>query len=160
MGRRRSSKRGKFTDINELNYDPFENIEAELRLSRLVDEAEEELTQETIAQAVHPEVKIDALIDGTSVTAEQQLARRMLFGDGKLGRVGTLPPDRFRGEDLRVHQLGVDGPIRPDSVVVGGTTADMNSGVLNVHRNGVLTEYTGPKTEEILFSQWSQLNPG
>ena len=160
MGRRKPSKRGKFTDISELNYDPFENIEEELRLSRLVDEAEEQLRQRAIAQAVHPEVKIDALIDGTSRTTEQQIARRLVFGDGKLGRLGSLPPDRFMGEDLRVYQLGVDGPIKPDSVVAGGTTADLEGGVLNVHRNGVLTEYLSPEAEEKLFNAWSQLNPG
>lgn len=160
MGRRKPSKKGKYTDISELNYDPFKDLEGEARLSALVDEAEEMLSQRAIAQAMHPEVKLDALIDGTSRTTEQQISRRLLFGDGKLGRVGSLPPDRFRGEDLRVSQRGVDGPIKSDSTVLGGTTATLNDGVVDVQRNGVLTERLSPQAEESLFREWSQLNPG
>ena len=116
MGRKRTVKRGKFTNIVEpqILKDVVADPEGELRMAGLLDEAQEMMAQRQIAQAVNPEVKLDALIDGTSQTTEQQIARRLLFGDGKLGRMGSLPPDRFRGEDLRVSPLGVDGPIKPD----------------------------------------------
>ena len=162
MGRKRTVKRGKFTNIVEpqILKDIVADPEGELRLAGLLDEAQEMVAQRQIAQAVHPEVKIDALIDGTSQTTEQQIARRLLFGDGKLGRIGSLPPDRFRGEDLRVNQLGVDGPIKPDSVVAGGTTAELVDGIVNVKRNGVLTEFLSPQAEEQLFRDWRRLNGG
>ena len=162
MSRKRTVKRGKFTNIVEpqILQDVVNDPEGSLRLAALLDEAQELTAQRQIAQAVHPEVKLDALIEGKSQTTEQQIARRLVFGDGKLGRKGSLPPDRFRGEDLRVRQLGVDGQIKPDSVVAGGTTANMVDDVVNVQRNGVLTEFLSPMAEEKLFREWSQLNPG
>lgn len=161
MGKRRKPvKRGKFTSTEEMSSNIFDDLEGEYRLSLLIDEAEEEIRQRNIAQAVHPEVKLDALIDGTSKTTEQQIARRLVFGDGKLGRVASLPPDRFRGEDLRVNQLGIDGQIKPDSTVFGGTTAQISDDVVTVNRNNVLTEYLSPEAEESLFKAWSNLHPG
>ena len=157
MSRRKSVKRGRYASIDDIKSNVFDDLEGEARLSALVDEAEEVIRQRQIAQQVNPQVKLDALIDGSSLTAEQQVARRLVFGDGE---VGTLPPDRFRGEDLRVRQLGVDGQIKPDSVVTGGTTGGLVDGVLDVQRNGVLTEYLSPTAEEKLFREWSALNGG
>ena len=158
--RRRPVKKGKYVSVDEMSSNIFDDLEGEYRLAALLDEAEESIRQRNIAQAVHPEVKLDALINGTSKTTEQQIARRLVFGDGKLGRLASLPPDRFRGEDLRVQQLGIDGQIKPDSTVFGGTTAQMKDDVVTVNRNNVLTEYLSPESEERLFQEWSNLNPG
>lgn len=157
MSRRKSVKRGRYASIEDIKSNVFDDLEGEARLSALVDEAEEVLRQRQIAQQVNPQVKLDALIDGSSLTAEQQVARRLVFGDGELG---TLPPDRYRGEDLRVRQLGVDGQIKPDSVVTGGTTGGLVNGVLDVQRNGVLTEYLSPTAEERLFRDWQNSPAG
>lgn len=161
MGKRRKTiKRGKYTSIDEMSSNIFDDLESEYRLAALLDEAEEAIRQKNIVQEVHPEIKVDALINGTSKTTEQQIARRLVFGDGKLGRKANLPPDKIRGKDLRVYQLGIDGPIKPDSTVYGGTTAQIENDVVTVNRNNILTEYLSPEAEEKLFEQWSKLNPG
>ena len=124
-----------------------------------LDSLVEEGRQYLVAQAMRPEVKLDALIDGTSRTAEQQVARGLLF-EGKMPSV--LPADTYRVEDLRGpvrDELGIAGPYQGDSTIRQSTVGGLNDkGVLKVERQPVRTEYLSSGTEEKLFDAWKQLN--
>ena len=77
-------------------------------IKEIQEEGREELRQEAIVQAMHPEVSVQGLINGTSQTAEQQIVRGLLF-DGTMPDV--LPADRYAVADLADRtQLGIAGP--------------------------------------------------
>lgn len=121
--------------------------------------AGEQLRQAAVAQAMHPEVSVEGLINGTSRTAEQQVARGLLF-DGVMPDV--LPADRYAVADLADRtQRGVAGPFQPDSAVLQGTTGGLDAdGVLDVVHTANRTEALSPEGEERLFQAWRQLNRG
>lgn len=132
-------------------------------VAELIDEVKgadlvEEAKQHLIAQQMHPEVLVQGLIDGTSRTAEQQVARRLLF-DGVMPDV--LPADRYAVEDLTDRtQLGIAGPFQSDSTVRQSTTGGLNAaGDLVIQHRPVITEYLSPQGEDRLYAAWSQLVP-
>lgn len=130
-------------------------------LDRLIkeirDEGKEELKQEAIVQMRHPEVSIDGLMGGTSRTAEQQVARGLLF-EGKMPDV--LPADLYSASDLTdKSELGIAGPYKQDSAIKQSTTGGLNSkGELEVEHHPIRTEYLSADTEERLFGEWKRLN--
>ena len=127
-------------------------------LAEIREEGAEELRQAAIAQARHPEVALQGLIDGTSRTAEQQVARSLLF-DGVMPDV--LPADRYAVKDLTDRtQLGIAGPFQSDSTVRQSTTGGLNAaGDLVIQHRPVMTEYLSPQGEDRLYAAWSQLVP-
>ena len=127
-------------------------------IDELQEEAKEELRQEALVQAMHPEVSLEGLINGTSRTAEQQVARSLLF-DGVMPDV--LPADRYAVADLADRtQLGVAGPFQADSTVLQSTTGGIDpEGNLAVQHHPVRTEMLSPAGEDRLFAAWSQLVP-
>lgn len=127
--------------------------------------AAEQLKQKAIVQQMRPEVDVEALIRGDSRTAEQQVARALLF-DGVVPT--SLPADNYRVQDLAdKSQLGIAGPFQSDSRVRQSTTGGMVERMtedgpekfLEVERRPILTEYLTPETEAKLYSSWRQLNP-
>ncbi len=130
-------------------------------LDRLIkeirDEGKEELKQEAIVQMMHPEVSIDGLMGGTSRTAEQQVARELLF-EGKMPDV--LPADLYSASDLTdKSELGIAGPYQKDSAIKQSTTGGLNSkGELEITHRPIRTEYLSEGTEERLFNEWQKLN--
>ena len=93
-------------------------IEAQAELGEF--EAHERY-QKKLAQAMHPEVDIDKLMDPKNIskTAEQQIARGLIY-EGKVPEF--VPPDRFKGRDFKDKtKLGIEGPFQPDSEVRGHT---------------------------------------
>ena len=134
-------------------------------LKEIREEGAEELRQEAIVQAMHPEVSVQGLMDGTSRTAEQQVARGLLF-NGTMPAV--LPADRYAVADLTDRtQLGIAGPFQSDSTVRQSTTGglvernteDGPEKFLEVDHRPILTEYLTPKTEAKLYDTWRRLNP-
>ena len=127
-------------------------------LKEIREEGAEELRQEAIVQAMHPEVSVQGLMDGTSRTAEQQVARGLLF-DGTMPDV--LPADKYAVADLTDRtQLGIAGPFQSDSTVRQSTTGGLNSaGELEIQHRPVMTEYLSPQGEDKLYAAWSQLVP-
>lgn len=134
-------------------------------LKEIREEGAEELRQEAIVQAMHPEVSVQGLINGSSRTAEQQVARGLLF-DGVMPDV--LPADRYAVADLADKaQLGVAGPFQSDSTVRQSTTGglvtrnteDGPEKFLEVDHRPILTEYLTPQTEARLYDAWRDLNP-
>ncbi len=132
-------------------------------LKEIREEGEEELRQRAVVQAMHPEVDVDALINRSSMTAEQQVARGLLF-DGVMPDV--LPADRYRVQDLADRsQLGIAGPFQQDSTVRQSTTGglvernteDGPEMFLEVNHRPVMTEYLSPAGEDRLYAAWSQL---
>lgn len=118
-------------------------------------EGAEELRQKAIAQRMHPEVSVDALIDGTSRTAGQQIARGLLF-DGVMPEV--LPANAYRAADLADRrQLGIAGPFQPDSTIRQSTEGGLVDGVLEITDRPIMTEYLSPQAEDKLYAAWSQL---
>ena len=127
-------------------------------LKEIREEGAEELRQEAIVQAMHPEVSVQGLMDGTSRTAEQQVARGLLF-NGTMPAV--LPAGRYAVADLSDRtQLGIAGPFQSDSTVRQSTTGGLNSaGELEIQHRPVMTEYLSPQGEDRLYAAWSQLVP-
>lgn len=134
-------------------------------LGEIREEGVEELRQKAVVQAMHPEIDVDALIRGDSRTAEQQVARALLF-DGVMPSV--LPADRYRAADLAdKSQLGIAGPFQSDSTVRQSTsgglvermTEDGPEKFLEVDHRPILTEYLTPQTEARLYKAWRALNP-
>ena len=127
-------------------------------LAEIREEGVEELRQAAIAQARHPEVALQGLIDGSSRTAEQQVARGLLF-DGVMPDV--LPADRYAVGDLTDKtQLGIAGPFQLDSTVRQSTTGGLNAaGDLVIQHRPVMTEYLSPQGEDRLYAAWSKLVP-
>lgn len=127
-------------------------------LKEIREEGAEELRQEAIVQAMHPEVSVQGLMDGTSRTAEQQVARNILF-NGTMPSV--LPADRYAVADLTDKtQLGIAGPFQLDSTVRQSTTGGLNSaGELEIKHHPVMTEYLSPAGEDRLYAAWSKLMP-
>ena len=127
-------------------------------LREIREEGAEELRQEAIVQAMHPEVNVQGLINGSSKTAEQQVARGLLY-EGVMPDV--LPADRYAVEDLADRtQLGIAGPFQQDSTVRQSTTGGLNSaGELEIQHHPVMTEYLSPQGEDRLYAAWSQLVP-
>jgi len=127
-------------------------------LREIREEGAEELRQEAIVQAMHPEVSVQGLINGSSKTAEQQVARGLLY-EGVMPDV--LPADRYAVEDLADRtQLGIAGPFQQDSTVRQSTTGGLNSaGELEIQHHPVMTEYLSPQGEDRLYAAWSQLVP-
>ncbi len=119
-------------------------------IKEIRDEGKEELKQEAIVQMRHPEVSIDGLMGGTSRTAEQQVARGLLF-DGKMPDV--LPADLYSASDLTdKSELGIAGPYQKDSAIKQSTTGGLNSkGELEVEHRPIRTEYLSEGTEERLI---------
>ena len=126
-------------------------------IKEIRDEGREELKQEAIVQMIHPEVSIDGLIGGTSRTAEQQVARELLF-DGKMPDV--LPADLYSASDLTdKSELGIAGPYQQDSAIKQSTTGGLNSkGELEIEHRPIRTEYLTEDAEERLFKEWQRLN--
>ena len=133
----------------------------EIRGTDLVEEARQHL----IAQQMHPEVSVQGLIDGTSRTAEQQVARGLLF-DGVMPKV--LPADKYAVKDLTDRtELGIAGPFQSDSTVRQSTsgglvernTEDGPEMLLEIEHRPIRTEYLTPETEANLYNSWLALNP-
>lgn len=132
-------------------------------LSEIREEGREELKQEAIVQMMHPEVSVKGLMNGTSRTAEQQVARDLLF-KGEMPNV--LPADLYSVNDLAdKSQLGIAGPFQSDSKVRQSTTGRLvnqtfegeTDQILEVDRSPVMTEYLSAGTEEQLFKKWKAL---
>ena len=125
-------------------------------LAEIREEGREELRQKAIVQAMHPEVSVQGLINGTSRTAGQQVARGLLF-EGIMPDV--LPANKYAVVDLTDRtQLGIAGPFQPDSTVRQSTTGGLNAaGDLVIQHHPVMTEYLSPQGEDRLYAAWSQL---
>lgn len=143
----------------------FDEGKLDALLSEIREEGDEELRQQAIVQQMRPEVDVEALIRGDSRTAEQQVARGLLF-DGVVP--ASLPADNYRVQDLAdKSQLGIAGPFQSDSRVRQSTTGSMVERMtedgpekfLEVERRPILTEYLTPETEDKLYNSWRQLNP-
>ena len=152
----------------------FENLDVDairdFATSELVDieltNLDENLRQRAYAQAVHPEVDINKLIDPIkrkNITSEQQFARDLVFK----GIVPEYaPPDRFYGTDYKARspeqkrQLGIDGPFQNDSEVRGHTRIVENAdGTIEVKRGPkrVQTEILSPKGVRRLYERWRNM---
>lgn len=145
-----------------------EEMPAELEplLREIREEGAEELRQEAIVQAMHPEVSVQGLINGSSKTAEQQVARGLLY-EGVMPDV--LPADRYAVEDLADRtQLGIAGPFQSDSQVLQGTTGglvtrmteDGPEQMLEVYHTPNRTEILSKETEKSLYREWERSDAG
>lgn len=136
-------------------------------LDRLIkeirDEGKEELKQEAIVQNMHPEVSVSGLMNGTSRTAEQQVARDLLFR-GEMP--DALPADLYSASDLAdKSELGIAGPYQSDSAIKQSTTGGLVSQtfdgetdqILEVNHLPVRTEFLSENSEERLFDTWKKL---
>ena len=115
----------------------------------------ENALQYTEQQAARPEVDIDALIAGTSKTAEQQIAKDLIL---KGMMPSAIPADLYRAQDLvNKSELGIAGPYQSDSLikqsVIGGLDSD---GELSLQHLPVRTEFLSSNTEEQLFNEWKK----
>jgi len=126
-------------------------------LSEIREEGREELKQEAIVQMMRPEVSVEGLMNGTSRTAEQQVARDLLFR-GEMP--DALPADLYSASDLADRsELGIAGPYQSDSAIRQSTTGGLNSkGELEVSHLPVRTEFLTEGTQERLFDAWQNLN--
>ena len=144
--------------------------EVPANVAALIDEVQEigreELKQEAIAQAMHPEVSLSGLMGGSSRTAEQQIARSLLF-DGVMPDV--LPADRYAVADLADRtQLGVAGPFQSDSTVLQGTTGGLVKQItengpedfLEIGHTPNRTEMLSKATARKLYSEWESSPSG